>query len=173
MRALSRLSTLRETASLGAWLAAIARNVANDYHRRSVPKEPLTDDALDQEIQCGTSCTDRDERRNAPGSHESVRALKNRARAFSTVLLLGCQFSRKQKPITLLISPLISPLSSLITLHVCQFTWIVHAIYMPFALPYIEKNVKHAVCCVLSCCIYVEGEIRFPSPTPFKNHISR
>jgi RNA polymerase sigma-70 factor (ECF subfamily) len=61
MRALSRLSTLRETASLGAWLAAIARNVANDYHRRSVPEEPLTDDVLDQEIQCGTSCTDRDE----------------------------------------------------------------------------------------------------------------
>jgi RNA polymerase sigma-70 factor, ECF subfamily len=61
MRALSRLSTLRETASFGAWLAAIACNVANDYHRRSVPEEPLTDDALDQEIQCGTSCADRDE----------------------------------------------------------------------------------------------------------------
>ena len=30
MRALRRLSTLRETASFGAWLAAIARNVAND-----------------------------------------------------------------------------------------------------------------------------------------------
>ncbi len=61
MRALRRLSTLRETASFGAWLAAIARNVANDYHRRSVPEEPLTDDATDQEIQCGTSCADQDE----------------------------------------------------------------------------------------------------------------
>ena len=47
MRALRRLSTLRETASFGAWLAAIARNVANDYHRRSVPEEPLTDDAVE------------------------------------------------------------------------------------------------------------------------------
>jgi RNA polymerase sigma-70 factor, ECF subfamily len=61
IRALRRLSTLRETASFGAWLAAIARNVANDYHRRSLPEEPLTDDASDQEIQCGTSGADQDE----------------------------------------------------------------------------------------------------------------
>ncbi len=50
MRALRRLSTLRDAGSFGAWLAAIARNMANDYHRRSVPEEPLTDDATDQEI---------------------------------------------------------------------------------------------------------------------------
>ena len=47
--------------ALAPWLAAIARNVANDYHRRSVPEEPLTDDASDQEIQCGMSCGDQDE----------------------------------------------------------------------------------------------------------------
>jgi RNA polymerase sigma-70 factor, ECF subfamily len=61
MRALRQLSTLRQTASFGAWLAAIARNVANDYHRRSVPEEPLTDDVSDREIQCETSCADQDE----------------------------------------------------------------------------------------------------------------
>jgi len=61
IRALRRLSTLRETASFGAWLAAIARNVANDYHRRLVPEEPLTDDASDQEIPCGGSSADQDE----------------------------------------------------------------------------------------------------------------
>ena len=60
IRALRRLSTLRETASFGAWLAAIARNVANDYHRRSVPEEPLTDDASDHEIHCGVSGGDQD-----------------------------------------------------------------------------------------------------------------
>ena len=60
MRALRRLSTLREAASFGAWLAAIARNVANDYHRRSAPEEPLTDDAPDQEIQCEMSSGDQD-----------------------------------------------------------------------------------------------------------------
>jgi RNA polymerase sigma-70 factor, ECF subfamily len=56
IRALRRLSTLRETASFGAWLAAIARNVASDYHRRSVPEEALTDD----EIQCGMSSGNQD-----------------------------------------------------------------------------------------------------------------
>ncbi len=60
IRALRRLSTLRETASFGAWLAAIARNVANDYHRQSVPEEPLTDDASDHEIHCGVSGGDQD-----------------------------------------------------------------------------------------------------------------
>jgi len=55
IRALRRLSTLRENASFGAWLAAIARNVAHDYHRRSVRSEPLPDDASDQEIPCGRS----------------------------------------------------------------------------------------------------------------------
>lgn len=61
IRALRRLTTLREAARFGAWLATIARNLANDYHRRSVPEEPLTDDASNQEIQCGTSCADQDE----------------------------------------------------------------------------------------------------------------
>jgi RNA polymerase sigma-70 factor, ECF subfamily len=42
--ALRRLSTLREPGSFGAWLAAIARNRANDYYRRSKIEDPLTDD---------------------------------------------------------------------------------------------------------------------------------
>ena len=60
IRALRRLSTLRETASFGAWLAAIARNMAHDYHRRSVPEEPLPDDASDQETHCRTSGGDQE-----------------------------------------------------------------------------------------------------------------
>jgi len=58
IRALRRLSTLRETGSFGAWLMAIARNAANDYHRRSVSEESLTDDASDNEVQVGTSSAD-------------------------------------------------------------------------------------------------------------------
>src|SRR5580765_5621585 len=60
IRALRRLTTLRETASFGAWLATIARNVAHDYRRGLVPEEPLPDDASDQEIQCRTSGGDQD-----------------------------------------------------------------------------------------------------------------
>ena len=36
LQALRQLHTLRDSARFGAWLAAIARNCANDYHRHSV-----------------------------------------------------------------------------------------------------------------------------------------
>lgn len=49
LRALHRLSTLREIGKFGAWLAAIARNMANDYHRHAVPKEALPDAASGNE----------------------------------------------------------------------------------------------------------------------------
>jgi RNA polymerase sigma-70 factor, ECF subfamily len=45
--ALRRLATLREAGSFGAWLAAIARNLANDYYRRSAPEDQLVEDAPD------------------------------------------------------------------------------------------------------------------------------
>jgi len=46
--ALRRLSSLREPGSFGAWLAAIARNRAADYHRRAIPEDPMEDETLDQ-----------------------------------------------------------------------------------------------------------------------------
>ena len=59
MRALRRLSTLRENGSFGGWLAAIARNLANDYYRRSVPEDQLTDDTPDSEAKRGIPEGDR------------------------------------------------------------------------------------------------------------------
>jgi RNA polymerase sigma-70 factor, ECF subfamily len=58
MKALRRLSTLRETGSFGPWLAAIARNLANDYHRRSVSEHQLADNPSDNGIDRGSTGED-------------------------------------------------------------------------------------------------------------------
>src|SRR5215813_1109581 len=42
--ALPRLRSLRDITRFGAWLAAIARNRANDYHRQCVEQVELSDD---------------------------------------------------------------------------------------------------------------------------------
>ena len=42
LQALRRLASLRGDAAFGGWLAAIARNAANDYHRHTVPPFPST-----------------------------------------------------------------------------------------------------------------------------------
>jgi len=51
LQALRRLSTLRDAGSFGPWLAAIARNRANDFHRRSAPEDQLADDTPENVIE--------------------------------------------------------------------------------------------------------------------------
>lgn len=43
LKALQRLSTLRAREKFGAWLAAIARNMATDYHRNPIKEDSLDD----------------------------------------------------------------------------------------------------------------------------------
>lgn len=83
MKALRRLSTLRETASFGPWLAVIARNLANDYHRRAAPADQLTDDTPDNEIPCGLSRADREG--PAAAALDAVRSLPD---AYRETLIL-------------------------------------------------------------------------------------
>jgi RNA polymerase sigma-70 factor (ECF subfamily) len=44
LRALHRLHSLRDAARFGAWLAVIARNRANDYHRDAVEEVEFSDE---------------------------------------------------------------------------------------------------------------------------------
>ena len=43
LQALPRLASLRDATRFGGWLAAIARNRANDHHRQSRPVEELNE----------------------------------------------------------------------------------------------------------------------------------
>jgi RNA polymerase sigma-70 factor (ECF subfamily) len=49
VRALRHLSSLRQNESFGPWLRTIARNLANDYYRRSPPEYQIPDNTPDTE----------------------------------------------------------------------------------------------------------------------------
>ena len=83
MMALRRLSTLRESGRFGAWLAAIARNRASDYHRRSVPEDQFADDTPDKGIRAETISGDN--KGPAAAIFELVRSLPD---AYSETLIL-------------------------------------------------------------------------------------
>ncbi len=79
--ALRRLSTLREAQSFGAWLAAIARNLANDHYRRSDSTDRMDD--VDPETQPGTRIAG--EERDAAQVLEIIRTLPD---AYRETLIL-------------------------------------------------------------------------------------
>jgi RNA polymerase sigma-70 factor, ECF subfamily len=81
--ALRRLAALREAASFGAWLAAIARNLANDYYRRSVPEDQLADDTSENDVERGN--TDGHKQDSAAAVLDAIRSLPD---AYRETLIL-------------------------------------------------------------------------------------
>lgn len=81
--ALRRLSTLREVGSFGAWLAAIARNRANDFHRRTLPEDQLAEDLSEDDIE--QASTSADHRSPAAAILDAIRALPD---AYRETLIL-------------------------------------------------------------------------------------
>jgi len=49
--ALRKLHSLREASRFGAWLGTIARNRANDYHRKAIPVERVTDPVEETQVE--------------------------------------------------------------------------------------------------------------------------
>lgn len=83
VQALRRLSTLREPGSFGPWLAAIARNLASDYYRRSVPQDELKDDVADKAVD--DKSIKGDEQRLAAAALDAIRSLPD---AYRETLIL-------------------------------------------------------------------------------------
>ncbi|MGO9275060.1 MAG: RNA polymerase sigma factor [Terriglobia bacterium] len=79
LMAMRRLHTLREPAAFAGWLAAIARNRANDYHRRSPRHEELTEAVADAAA--------RDDRPQAE-AHAALAAIRSLPDAYRETLIL-------------------------------------------------------------------------------------
>ena len=56
--AMRQVHTLRDVNCFGGWLAAVARNRANDYHRRSVELVEFTEQAPDGAVRLGGEADD-------------------------------------------------------------------------------------------------------------------
>jgi RNA polymerase sigma-70 factor, ECF subfamily len=92
MQALRRLTSLRKTESFGAWLAAIARNRANDHYRQSPPEEQLDEESRDESLSdrpvgrnSSIESTSIEEQRHAVAMLDAVRSLPD---AYRETLIL-------------------------------------------------------------------------------------
>ena len=70
VKALRNLSGLRENGRFGPWLAAIARNLANDHYRRAAPAAVL-DEEFAEDLHCGSPAAEW----SANGVLEAIRKL--------------------------------------------------------------------------------------------------
>src|SRR5215472_2358783 len=81
--ALPRLHSLRDVARFGGWLAAIARNRANDYHRRGMVEVELSDDTLERPSSAPATQTSLDAEATA-----ALAAIRTLPETYREILLL-------------------------------------------------------------------------------------
>jgi RNA polymerase sigma-70 factor (ECF subfamily) len=82
LMAMGRISALRDPRCFGAWLSAIARNLAKDHYRRLKPTDPLMDDLPETAIDRSSGHPVAD---TAEGILEAIRSLPD---AYSETLIL-------------------------------------------------------------------------------------
>jgi RNA polymerase sigma-70 factor, ECF subfamily len=82
--ALRQLSSLREPAKFGGWVAAIARNRAHDFHRNAERVDPLEDDLAEQPAGSAKADKGDDEGRAAA----ALAALKSLPETYRETLIL-------------------------------------------------------------------------------------
>jgi len=75
LRALSRLRGLRDASRFGAWLAAIARNMANDYYREPRPPVEHHDHSVDADAKASPEGQTQAQTREAAEILEIIRGL--------------------------------------------------------------------------------------------------
>jgi RNA polymerase sigma-70 factor (ECF subfamily) len=75
LRALSRLRGLRDASRFGAWLAAIARNMANDYYREPRTQAEHRDQSFDVEAKASPAGQTQAQTREATEILEIIRSL--------------------------------------------------------------------------------------------------
>jgi len=73
LAALRQLHALRDVSRFGAWLGTITRNRANDYHRKSIPENNLTDPV--EEVQIETRTTNHAAEQEAAAILSVIRSL--------------------------------------------------------------------------------------------------
>ncbi len=83
LRAMSRLRSLRDTSRFGAWLAAISRNMANDFYRRPQTQIERTDDSVGADS--NTALSEQAQTREAA---EILEIIRNLPEAYRETLVL-------------------------------------------------------------------------------------
>ena len=75
LQALRQLQALRDSARFGAWLAAIARNCANDYHRHSVEQVEVPENLSVGQVEGRSSSSSHEEDAEAAYLLATIREL--------------------------------------------------------------------------------------------------